>query len=252
MKSHNPTLIVLITCGLYYACFAVGQLVMRYVGGVLYGTPEMLPWILPIELAMLVLLGFVTKRFFAFGAVGLGRVPGRGRWIDGFLVMIPVVIAGWLLGVWFMELSPQGWAHLNLGGLLLGILGIGMVGISEEWMFRGLLLHHFAELKGWKATLSRFSQWLMARGLAQRDWSEMESKATGVAVSAVLFSLLHAINVLGGYPPAAVGYQLIGTLAFGVCFGVLACWLPSIRPLMAWHFLWDYFMIVGNYVRVLK
>ena len=252
MKSLNLTWVVLTTCVLYYACMAVGLSVMWYVGGVQYGTAAMLPWIFPIEFAMLALLTYVTRRFFVFQTVGLGRVPGRGRWLDVVLTATPVVVAGGLLVRWLMALSPSGWAHLNAGSLVLGILGIGMVGISEEWMFRGLLLHHFARLKGWEATLARFSHWLIARGWAQRDWSRLGSQALGVAVNAVLFSLFHAVNVLGGYPRAAVGYQLIGTLAFGVFFGVLACWWPSIRPLMAWHFVWDYFTIVGNYFSTLN
>lgn len=250
MKSRNLMVVVLVTCLLYYACFAAGQLVMRYVGGALYATPQMLPWIFPIELAMLILLVYVTRRFFNFDAVGLGRAKGRGRWLDWLLVLLPVAWGGWLLVMWLAELSPQEWAHLNKGSLLLGVLGIVMVGISEEWMFRGLVLHRFAELDGWNAALSRFSQQLMARRLAQRDWSGLGSKATGVVVNAALFSLLHAINLIGGYPPEAVEYQLIGTFAFGIFFGVLACWLPSIRPLMAWHFFWDFSMIVGNYIHV--
>lgn len=252
MKTSNPTLVVLMTCVLYYACMAVGQSVMRYVGGAQYGTPGMLFWIFPIELSMLALLGYVTKRFFSFAAAGLGAVQGRGRWVDRLLVLIPVGLAGWLLVVWLTGLSPQGRDQLDTGSLLLGIVGIGMVGITEEWMFRGLLLRHFAGLKEWNSVLSRLSKWLMARGLAQRDWSHLGSQASGIIVNAVLFSALHAVNVVGGYPPAAVGYQMIGTLAWGISFGVLACWLPSIRPLMAWHFLWDYFVIVGNYIHVFQ
>jgi membrane protease YdiL (CAAX protease family) len=246
--AQTKTFIVLATCLLYYACMAIGQWVMRYIGNAKYATTAMLPWIFPMEFAMTLLLLYVTRRFFTFEVVGLGKVQGKRRWVDIGLVITPVALAGLLLMFWLAQLSPQGLAQLDKGVLLIGILGIGLVGISEEWMFRGLVFHHFAGIEEWEAALSRGWKTLIARGLARHDWSGTGSKAIGIAVNAILFSLFHAINVIGGYPPSAVASQMIGTFAFGVVFGALACWLPSIRPLMAWHFLWDYFMIVGNYI----
>ncbi|MFN8371419.1 MAG: CPBP family intramembrane glutamic endopeptidase [Anaerolineae bacterium] len=250
--AQSKTVVVLVTCLLYYACMAVGQWVMRYIGNTQYGTTGMLPWILPIELAMIILLLYVTRRFFVGDTIGLGQVQGKRRWIDLALTITPIALAGLLLLSWMTALSPQGLADIDKGILLTGIVGIGLVGISEEWMFRGLVLHHFGAVKEWEAGLSRASQALIARGLARQDWSSAGSKAIGITVNAILFSLLHAINVIGGYPPADVVNQLIGTLAFGVVFGVLAYWLPSIRPLMAWHFFWDYFTIVGSYVHTFR
>lgn len=225
---------------------------MRYVGGAIYGTPAMLPWIFLIELPMILLLAYVTKRSFSFEQVGLGQAQKKGRWADLALVILPITFAILLLGYWLTQLSPFGRAHLNLGVLTLGILGVGLVGISEEWMFRGVILHHFASLPQWQAALSHVWKNLIARSLARYDWSSAATQAAGIATNAMLFSLLHAFNLIGGYSPSAVAYQMIGTVALGVVFGALACWLPSIRPLMAWHFLWDYFVFVGNYFHTLK
>ncbi len=230
----------------------VGQFVMRYIGGVEYGNTAMLLWLFPAEFATTLLLVYVTARFFSLETAGLGSAKGIGRWVENTLVIIPVALAALLLALWFRDLSPHSAAKVDKGVLLIGILTLGLVGISEEWMFRGLILRHFAGMKELEAALSKVSKNLMARGLVKHDWSSAGSKAAGILASAVLFSLFHANNAIGGYPLSAVIYQLVGTLALGVFFGALACWLPSIRPLMAWHFLWDYFIILGNYFHMLK
>lgn len=250
--AHSTTWIVLATCLLFYAINAIGEWVMRYVGNVEYGSADMLPWVFPMEVVALLLLAYVTRRFFVLDEVGLGAVRGKKRWLDLGLTITPIVLAGLFLVSWLAQLSPQGLAKIDKGLLVIGTLVFGMVGISEEWMFRGLVFHHFAGMKTWRAALSRVFQRWIERGLARQDWSSAISVAIAILVNALLFSLLHATNLIGGYPPAAVAYQLIGTFAFGILFGVLAWRLPSIRPLMAWHFFWDFTMIVGAYVHTFK
>ncbi len=246
--AQTKTFVVLATCLLYYALDALGQWAMHSIGNANYGTPAMLPWIFHIQLVMVLLLVYVTRRCFIPEEVGLGAVRGNKHWIEMTLVITPIAIGAILMIIWLSRLSPEGWAQIDKGVLLTGILGIGLVGISEEWMFRGLILHHFSTIKEWNASISRGWEHLLKRGLVRHDWSGTVNKAIGIGVSAALFSLLHATNFFGGYSPSAVSYQLIGTFAYGVVFGVLAFRLPSIRSLMAWHFLWDYSMIIGGYL----
>ncbi len=246
--AQKKTFVILAIILLYYALSAAGALAMRYIGDAQYSTPAMLPWVFHRQIIDILFLSYVTRRFFAPNQIGLGTVKGKRRWLDMGLVITPIVLASLFLIIWLSRLSPHGLAQIDKGILVTGIPAVVMVGITEEWMFRGLMFHYFSTKKEWCDAISRAWETIMARGFARHDWSGAINKAIGIGVSAILFSLSHATNLISGYPASAVGYQLIGTLAFGVVFGALASWLPSIRPLMAWHFLWDYSMIIGGYL----
>jgi hypothetical protein len=138
VKTPHSTSIVLATCALYYVCMAGGQLVMRYVGGARYATGAMLPWIFPIQLLMVLLLTYVTKRYLGFEQVGLTKVQTKERRADLTLTILPIVLAALLLVYWLVRLPPQGRALLNLDIVTLGVAGIALVRVSEEWMFRGI------------------------------------------------------------------------------------------------------------------
>lgn len=246
-RPNTPTRVVLMAFVLDCAIMGTGQAVMRVAGGVRYGDAGMLVWLFPAEVAMTLMLFHVTRRYFSLDRAGLGPVSGRGRWLDGLGVAVPIAVAGLLLASWVAGDSSPDFAGVNTPVVLVGIPTLALVGISEELMFRGLTLHHFANVDAVASALSRWSERLISRGLARHNLAGVGSKALGVAVSAVLFSLFHAVNAIGGLPAPAVAYQMIGTLAFGALFGALALWLPSIRPLMALHFLWDYAVFIGGY-----
>jgi hypothetical protein len=87
-----------------------------------------------------------------------------------------------------------------------------LVGFSEELVFRGIILKGFLEKHG------VFFSMLM---------------------SAVLFSLLHSVNVFGGMPFIVMLVQLIMTFLLGMVFAPLAIKLNNITPLILFHFIWD-------------
>lgn len=53
------------------------------------------------------------------------------------------------------------------------------------------------------------------------------------------FSLLHAVNVLGGQSVGAVAIQLVLTFFVGILFAVLYIQTKSLPALIAFHWLWD-------------
>lgn len=238
----------LITVVVYAAIMAAGQMVMRYVGGVNYGTTAMLLWLFPAELVMSAWTLFAVRRFASFEQVGLGKVISRARWWDRLGTLLPVGIALWVSYTWTRELAaPVDWITV-----LVGTVTIACVAFSEELVFRGIVLSCLTNIRGVRRVLSRWSQALIDRRLAAHDLTTVSANVLGVVMSAFLFSIFHGINYLGGYPTAAVMYQLIGTLGLGLVFGGLALALPSLRPLIAWHFLWDYYVIMGTYFQTLQ
>ncbi len=65
-------------------------------------------------------------------------------------------------------------------------------------------------------------------------------------VSAIAFSLLHAVNVFGGVPLLAVPIQLLNTFQFGFFFAPLMLKLNNILPLIIYHWLWDFVQIMAG------
>jgi len=64
-------------------------------------------------------------------------------------------------------------------------------------------------------------------------------------VSAIGFSLLHAVNVFGGVPLLGVPMQLITTFLFGFLLAPLMLKLNNILPLILFHWLWDFVLFAA-------
>jgi hypothetical protein len=64
-------------------------------------------------------------------------------------------------------------------------------------------------------------------------------------VSAIAFSLLHAVNVFGGMALLNVPMQLIMTFLFGFLLAPLMLKLNNIVPLILFHWLWDFVLFAA-------
>lgn len=127
----------------------------------------------------------------------------------GWLIAVPIVLALLTLG---------GIDYANLGEidskLLLWIgIGVVLVGLSEELMYRGLVVVSF------RSTLSERSVWL---------WSS------------VAFALLHTINVLLGQGLTPTVRQVALTFLIGTGFYIARRATGTILVPMALHALWDF------------
>ncbi|KRN04637.1 hypothetical protein FC86_GL000085 [Holzapfeliella floricola DSM 23037 = JCM 16512] len=130
--------------------------------------------------------------------------------------LIPYIIFEIVIVSFFLVKSDF---SLNFTQVLIVIITTFFVGFSEELMFRGILLHVFLEKRS-----IRYS----------------------IIASAIAFSLLHSVNVLGGEPFGAMLLQLVLTFVFGIVFSCLAILIRNIIPLMIYHFIWDMVIISGS------
>lgn len=69
--------------------------------------------------------------------------------------------------------------------------------------------------------------------------------ASAVIDSAIIFSLLHSINVLGGLPFGQMLIQLIMTFIAGIFYALMYHQTKSITLLVVSHWLWDYLVLGG-------
>lgn len=96
-----------------------------------------------------------------------------------------------------------------------------LVGAAEETMFRRIL---FIRLLGL----------FQERGFKK-----------ALLISAVCFSLLHAVNILGGAPVSQVLMQLAATFVAGLFYVLMFDYTRNIYLLIIMHFLWDYILFSG-------
>lgn len=96
-----------------------------------------------------------------------------------------------------------------------------LVGVAEETMFRRIL---FIRLLGL----------FQERGFKK-----------ALLISALCFSLLHGVNVLGGAPAPQVLMQLVATFVAGLFYVLMFDYTRNIYLLIIMHFLWDYILLGG-------
>lgn len=90
------------------------------------------------------------------------------------------------------------------------------VGISEELVYRGLVFTNITEEKG---------------------------LFKGILFSALAFSILHSINVIGGVTFPNMMSQLVSTFIAGLFFALVYYETKNIYLVIAYHIFWDYMLL---------
>lgn len=214
LASLSKPKIAILAAFVYTAIMGVGMFYMKTVMGITYGQPEMMNLFWFILIILNLLNVFWVTRYFGWPTIGFRPLHRQQMW--WFLPLIAVLISMWVVflsGLARASLSAAQWQLFALVGFTTLLVGLG-----EEIMYRGIVLHAFL-------TTGRV-RWAML-------------------VSAIAFSLLHAVNVFGGVPLLAVPIQLLNTFQFGFFFAPLMLKLNSILPLIIFHWLWDFVQIIA-------
>ncbi|HEY9824185.1 MAG TPA: type II CAAX endopeptidase family protein [Stenomitos sp.] len=213
LASRSKPKIAILAAFLYTAIMGIGMFYMKAFMGITYGQPEMMNLFWFVLIILNIINFFWVTRYFSWPMIGF-RALDRKQLL-WFLPMIVVLIALWVVflsGLARASLTAAQWQSFALVGFTTLLVGFG-----EEIMYRGIVLHAFLT--------TRRVRWAML-------------------VSAIAFSLLHAVNVFGGLPLQAVPIQLLNTFQFGFVFAPLMLKLNSILPLIIFHWLWDFVQIV--------
>jgi len=179
-----------------------------------YGSLLMMRFMLPAEMVMFIICSIIIFRYFSWKEVGF-IAPVRKTWI-WLLPVYLFLLVGWVLlfnGIDTATISHEKWSNF----LTVGFVTM-FVGISEEMMFRGIVLHAFL--------------------------GKMTPRKA-VIVSAIAFSLLHSINVIAGLAIYMMLIQLVLTFIAGFYLAAVMLKTKSIIPLIIWHWFWD-FLTIGS------
>jgi len=194
----------------YIAIMAVGMFTAGHVFGLEYGNPEIVRVLVFVEVILSVYAFVMARRIFGHWHCGCSPIDWSGMWwlVPNFLIIAALFV---------VALSTD---TVGLSGLVLVIIvTMVLVGFSEELMFRGIVLQG---------------------GLRE------VSKGKAILVSAVMFSLLHSVNVLAFVPLDGMLEQLGLTFVFGLAMACFALRINSIVPLMLFHALWDMVQFLGG------
>lgn len=216
-NNQNPlTLwIGIIAAVVYIAAMAIGMYLMHNVFGGTYGDVSMLTTMVGVEVVLSLIGIYFVRRYANWREIGFGKT----QWKQALWLLPPFVLMVTLWPSLFGALSDHG----SLGTMGLIALTTLLVGFSEELMFRGILLRGALTQRGIFAS---------------------------ILISAVGFSLLHAVNVLGGAPAIGIPFQLVLTFLAGLFFAPVALKLRNLAPLMVFHWLWDFTTLSTSYLGV--
>lgn len=200
---------------LYTVIIGIGMFTSYHVNGNDYGSPELVNTLWFFEIILTVLTVYIVTKYFSWKEIGFQKLDKKQ-----FLWFLPsslIIIFMW--GGLLQHLFSISITNNQL--MLFSLVGFTtlLVGFSEELMFRGIVLHAFLKTS---------------------------SKRKAVFISALTFSLIHAVNIFGGVSTLGVPIQLILTFIFGLFFGFLQLRIKNIIPLMIFHWLWDFFLIGGS------
>lgn len=120
------------------------------------------------------------------------------------IIFIPVVLVGI-----FTIIQKFEWSIV----FLIPLIDAFFVGISEELVYRGIIFTNIAKEKG---------------------------VFKGILISALFFSILHSINIIGGISISSMFIQLVNTFIAGIFFASVYNYTKNIMLLIIMHAFWDY------------
>ncbi|WP_380054095.1 lysostaphin resistance A-like protein [Falsihalocynthiibacter sp. SS001] len=170
----------------------------------------------------ILLAGSAVAIVFLLGWGRQARLTSRPAWSGLWYVLFPVVITLSLFGgaVFVASQGEVDFSILVASGLPQSILLLVLfVGIFEEVLFRGILLHGFELRIG---------------------------PAAALFASSFVFGTSHYVNWITGQSLAATHPQVIHAGLAGILYGAIALRTRSVWPSVLLHALWDFVVTMNH------
>ncbi len=190
----------------YMVIMAAGLLYCNYGLGTAYDSPEFSAKFLPVMIILAVMVLIYAIKNKKDLAVNTDNKKGY-LWF--LLIFIP------LLGMGIYSVIKNFGLRAEFFVVLFDSF---LIGIAEEGMYRGILMG----------------------GLLRKL-----RPIAAIIISAVLFSLLHFLNILGGVGLSDVSNQMISTFFMGLFLGSAYLYTKNIWFPILFHFIWDYIILSG-------
>lgn len=199
----------------YVVVMAAGLFYLNYFKGVKYSDPTFMQHFVWIVLG---LAACASLYYFAFRHETV--LPNRGRsWGAYLLAVVPVGIAV-IATMFAVPLTSV---------LLTTVLSALLVGIGEEIVFRHVFFG----------------------ALLRQSAAKGKTMTAAILTSALVFSVVHAVNILDGQSVSRVITQLGPIFLLGILFAGLYLQTRSILSLIVLHWLWDSLALIAPTVSFL-
>jgi len=217
IKQPSLNKIGYVTYATFMLVITFGMALSSFIYEAPYGSLKMIQVLLPFQVALIVVCAFSISRYLSWREVVFKSINKKS-----LLWLAPVVLI--LLSVWFIFLinirtisvEYSAWSNF----ILIGLVTL-LVGISEELMFRGVLLQILWHTQG---------------------------PRKAVLISALLFSMLHSINIMGNHSLTNTLLQMITTFILGVYAAGVTLKIRNLVPMILFHWLWDFILIGAGYL----
>lgn len=210
-----PVVVILVVVVVYFAVFAVPVLeTSTAFGNDASQTPSSQPRQGLIGEVLLALSALVV--IFVLGWQRTGRVTSRPVWTGFWYAALPIFLTLCMLGVGiaFGLQSELSFGVLLESGIIQSTLVfVIFVGIFEEVLFRGIVLH----------------------GLERRM-----NIVWALLISSFLFGSMHYVNWIGGQSLSATHAQVLHAGLSGILYGAITLRCRSVWPAVLMHALWDF------------
>jgi membrane protease YdiL (CAAX protease family) len=188
----------------YYAALTIATVLRFRVGQAPTDTGAVLVSLLPVQIVLLLLCA-VAVRPYGWRAIGFG--PLRTAGVIWLLPAIALMVL--MLGA---VLPHLGATKIRVGTMLLIVAVPLLIGLTEEVMFRGVLL---------RAAMARLPLF------------------HAMLLSAVLFALMHGIIGIGGQPGLITVQQIAFAFLVGIFLAPIAIATGTLWVVIIWHAVWD-------------
>ncbi|PRY20113.1 membrane protease YdiL (CAAX protease family) [Aliiruegeria haliotis] len=188
------------------------------------GDPSRSPQQAPIDqlVTEILLAASAVAIVFLLGWARQARLTSRPAWSGFWYVLVPTMITLVMFGAAVL-IASQGEADFSAlisSGLPQSILLLVLfVGVFEEVLFRGILLHGFELRIGPVAALF---------------------------ASSFVFGISHYVNWINGQSLAATHPQVIHAGLSGILYGAIALRTRSVWPGVLLHALWDFVVTMNH------
>ncbi len=207
--------ISLITTIVYTAIMALGMYTMKHIVGSSYELPTMPKTLVWFELIMTIIALFIYFKYFKNDVRKFKTKNPNKIFIAAFIVMVINILV-----MLYNFLNTSVFEGKDITIILSIIFATLFVGISEELIFRGIVLPAFLE---------------------------GSSRVKAILFSSFLFAIFHGVNILGGVTLGGALIQIANSMLMGLTFTCLILEMGRIWPIIIFHFLYDCILINAGY-----
>lgn len=164
---------------------------------------------------------YMVKKYFSSEETGLKKINKKNLvWFLPYIIVIIFMINKFIYEIIINK------NYLNISIyiiMILGFIGTCMAGFCEEVIYRGIILNSFKNKK---------------------------SIIPSMIISSLSFSILHIVTIFMGIPWIDVLYRIIYSGLLGFSFVGLVIKLNSIWPIIIFHILWNYIVMISQVLSI--